>query len=172
MARSFQITAVFDDLNVLENISIAVLSVRRGFGMNLFDDIAADRDISEAALKCIEMVGLSEMVDVRAGDLAHGARRQLELAMVVATKPRIMLLDEPMAGTGPGESREIVDLLRRIRTDAAIVLIEHDLDAVFALADRISVLVYGKVIATGSCDEIRNNDAVREAYIGDEEYVL
>ena len=90
----------------------------------------------------------------------------------MATKPRIMLLDEPMAGTGPGESREIIQLLQRIRGSAAIVLIEHDLEAVFALADRISVLVYGKVIATGNCDEIRADAAVRKAYIGDEEGVL
>jgi branched-chain amino acid transport system ATP-binding protein len=172
MARSYQITAVFDDLDVLENVSMAVLAAQRGYGMRFFDDVARNLAITDPAREAINMVGLAPMVNRRAGDLAHGARRQLELAMVMATKPRIMLLDEPMAGTGPGESREIIQLLQRIRGSAAIVLIEHDLEAVFALADRISVLVYGKVIATGNCDEIRADAAVRKAYIGDEEGVL
>ncbi len=172
MARSYQITAVFDELSVHENVMMAVLAPRRGHCMRIFDDVARKADIAELAREAIEMVGLAPMMNRHAGDLAHGAKRQLELAMVMATRPRIMLLDEPMAGTGPVESREIVQLLQRIRGSTAIVLIEHDLEAVFALADRISVLVYGKVIATGSCDEIRADPAVRVAYIGDEEAVL
>lgn len=172
MARSYQITAVFDELSVHENVMMAVLAAHRGHSQRFFDDVAGNENIAGPALAAVELVGLAPMKNRHAGDLAHGARRQLELAMVMVTQPRIMLLDEPMAGTGPAESREIVQLLQRIRGTTAIVLIEHDLEAVFALADRISVLVYGKVIATGSCDEIRADAAVREAYIGDEEAML
>jgi branched-chain amino acid transport system ATP-binding protein len=171
MARSYQITAVFDRLTVLENVMLAV-QARQGHSFRFFNDAARDAGVAAPAREAVELVGLADAMHRPAADLAHGARRQLELAMVVATKPRLMLLDEPMAGTGPTESREIVQLLQRLRGTAAIVLIEHDLEAVFALADRISVMVYGKIIATGTCDEIRADAAVREAYIGDEEAVL
>lgn len=171
LARSYQITAVFDELSVLENVMLAS-QAHQGHSFRFFNNAAGDEGVAAPAREAVRIVGLEGDLHRPVADLAHGAKRQLELAMVIATKPRLMLLDEPMAGTGPAESREIVALLERLRGTAAIVLIEHDLEAVFALADRISVMVYGKVIATGSCDEIRANAAVREAYIGDEEAVL
>jgi len=171
MARSYQITAVFDELSVLDNVMLAA-QAHQGHSFRFFNDAARDEEVAAPAREAIQIVGLQAAMHRPVADLAHGAKRQLELAMVIASKPRLMLLDEPMAGTGPVESREIVALLKRLRGTAAIVLIEHDLEAVFALADRISVMVYGKVIATGSCDEVRADPAVREAYIGDEEAVL
>ncbi|MES2785010.1 MAG: ABC transporter ATP-binding protein [Pseudomonadota bacterium] len=171
LARSYQISAVFDELTVLENVMLAA-QARQGHSFRFFNDAARDENVAAPSREAIGIVGLEDAMHRPAADLAHGAKRQLELAMVIATKPRLMLLDEPMAGTGPAESRAIVALLKRLRGTAAIVLIEHDMEAVFALADRISVMVYGKVIATGTCDEIRADSAVREAYIGDEEAVL
>jgi|APEBP8051073403_1049400.scaffolds.fasta_scaffold00220_50 branched-chain amino acid transport system ATP-binding protein len=171
LGRSYQISAVFDELSVLDNVMLAA-QAHQGHSFRFFNDAAKDEDVAAPSREAVRIVGLEDSMHRPVADLAHGAKRQLELAMVIATKPRFMLLDEPMAGTGPTESREIVALLRRLRGTAAIVLIEHDLEAVFALADRISVMVYGKVIATGSCDEIRSDPAVREAYIGDEEAVL
>lgn len=171
IARSYQITSVFEELSVLENVMLAV-QARAGHSFRFFDDAAGDATMSKPALEALESVGLGSLVDEQAGSLAHGARRQLELAIVLAMRPRLMLLDEPMAGTGPAESQEIVRLLQGLRGTASIVLIEHDLQAVFALADRISVLVYGKVIACGRPDEIRNDPEVRRAYIGEEEDLL
>lgn len=171
LARSYQISAVFDELSVLGNVMLAV-QAHQGHSFRFIDDAARDEKVAAPARSAIRIVGLEDAMHRPVTDLAHGAKRQLELAMVIATKPRLMLLDEPMAGTGPAESREIVALLQRLRGTAAIVLIEHDLEAVFALADRISVMVYGKVIATGSCDEIRSDAMVRAAYIGDEAALL
>ncbi|MDP3250484.1 MAG: ABC transporter ATP-binding protein [Hydrogenophaga sp.] len=171
LARSYQISAVFDELSVLDNVMLAA-QAHQGHSFRFFNDAGGDENVAAPAREAIRIVGLEDAMHRSVSELAHGAKRQLELAMVIATKPRLMLLDEPMAGTGPTESREIVALLKRLRGTAAIVLIEHDLEAVFALADRISVMVYGKVIATGSCDEIRADAAVREAYIGDGEAVL
>lgn len=171
LARSYQISAVFDELSVLDNVMLAV-QAHQGNSFRFFNNAARDENVASPAREAVRTVGLEDAMHRPVADLAHGAKRQLELAMVIATQPRLMLLDEPMAGTGSTESREIVALLKRLRGTASIVLIEHDLEAVFALADRISVMVYGKVIATGSCDEIRADAAVREAYIGDEEAVL
>ena len=108
-------------------------------------------------------------MDLRAGDLAYGEQRQLEIAISLATEPSFLLLDEPMAGMGPEESQGMIAFLRGLKGDYTMLLVEHDMDAVFALADRITVLVYGKVIATGSPDAIRNDPDVREAYLGEEE---
>jgi branched-chain amino acid transport system ATP-binding protein len=171
LARSYQITAVFDELTVLENVMLATQG-RTGHCFQFIRAAANDARVSAAARHAIELVGLAAFADCPAADLSHGAKRQLELAMAVSLRPRILLLDEPMAGTGSAESREMVELLRRLRTEAAIVLVEHDLEAVFALADRISVLVYGKVIATGAAQDIRSNALVREAYIGEGEEVI
>lgn len=171
IARSYQITSVFEKLSVLENVMLAV-QARVGHSFCFFGDAAGDAMVSKPAFEALESVGLGALVHEPAGSLAHGARRQLELAIVLAMRPRLMLLDEPMAGTGPAESQEIVRLLQGLRGTASIVLIEHDLHAVFALADRISVLVYGKVIACGSPEEIRNDPEVRRAYIGEEEDIL
>ena len=171
IARSYQITSVFEKLSVLENVMLAV-QARVGHSFRFIGDAAGDATVSQPAFEALESVGLGALVHEPAGSLAHGARRQLELAIVLAMRPRLMLLDEPMAGTGPEESQEIVRLLQGLRGTVSIVLIEHDLQAVFALADRISVLVYGKVIACGSPEEIRNDPEVRRAYIGEEEDIL
>src|SRR6266568_3553000 len=128
-----------------------------------------DKLLREPARAVLAEVGLAERADVTASALAHGEKRALEIAMVLATRPRLLLLDEPMAGMGPAESAEIVDLLARLRGRFAIVLVEHDMDAVFALADRITVMVYGRVIATGAPDAIRADPEVRRAYLGDED---
>lgn len=168
IARSYQITSLFEEHSVLENVMLAV-QARAGHSFRFFADAAGDGAVVQPALEALERVGLGAAVNEPAGVLAHGARRQLELAIVLAMRPRLMLLDEPMAGTGPAESQEIVRLLRGLRGTAGIVLIEHDMEAVFALADRVSVLVYGRVIACGRPDEIRNDPEVRRAYIGEED---
>jgi len=167
IARSYQITSVFEELTVLENVVLAV-QARSGHSFGVLGSVAQERKLLEPASEAIEAVGLLEFANHSAALLAHGARRQLELAMVLAMRPRLLLLDEPMAGTSPTESKEIVSLLKKLRGTMTIVLIEHDLQAVFELADRISVLVYGKVIASGHPDEIRSDPRVIEAYIGEE----
>lgn len=171
LARSYQISELFNELSVLENVMTAV-QARSGHGFRFLRNAGRDQQIVDAGHSALARAGLGDLADCKVADLAHGQRRQLELAIVMSLDPALMLLDEPMAGTGPGESKDIVALLRRLKSSAAIVLIEHDLEAVFALADRISVLVYGKVIASGTAAEIRGNRVVREAYIGDEEAVL
>jgi branched-chain amino acid transport system ATP-binding protein len=123
--------------------------------------------LREPARAALAEVGLAGRADVLAADLAHGEQRQLEIAMALATRPRLLLLDEPTAGMGPEESQQMVALLGRLKRHQTLLLIEHDMDAVFALADHITVLVYGRVIATGSPDEIAASPAVREAYLGD-----
>lgn len=168
LARSYQITAVFDELTVSENVMLAV-QARSGPSFRFWGDPRKEPKLMEGTREAIGMAGLDAVADRPAAQLAHGAKRQLELAIALAMKPKLLLLDEPMAGTGASESREIVRLLDALRASHTVLLIEHDLEAVFALADRISVLVYGKVIATGTAGEIRANPAVREAYMGDEE---
>ncbi len=170
VARSYQITSVFEELTVRENVVLAV-QARSGHSFGLFGNAATESALLEPATDAIKSVGLWEHINQPACLLAHGARRQLELALVLAMRPQILLLDEPMAGTSSTESKEIVNLLGKLRGTMTIVLIEHDLEAVFELADRISVLVYGKVIASGTPDAIRLNPKVIEAYIGDEELV-
>lgn len=171
IARSYQITAVFEELTVLENVMLAV-QARSGHGFRFIRAAANETAIERQARDALAAVGLETLSERTVADLAHGVKRQIELAIVTAMLPRVLLLDEPMAGTSALESREMIDLLRKLRKDSAIVLVEHDLEAVFALADRISVLVYGRVIATGSVDDIRQSDEVRKAYIGESEDAL
>ncbi|MDM0044407.1 ABC transporter ATP-binding protein [Variovorax dokdonensis] len=171
MARSYQITSVFPDFTALENVMLAVQSASgRSFG--IFKPVRDDASLVEPAHALLVRVGLAPVATQRVASMAHGARRQLELAMTLALKPRLMLLDEPMAGMSQKESAEMVELLRSLRGQHAMVLVEHDMDAVFALADRITVLVYGRPIASGTPGQIRNDPEVRRAYLGDEEEVL
>ena len=167
LARTFQITQLLLDETVLDNVALAV-QVQRGHSFRFFADARRDSDAHAQAAQFLQDVGLAAIASVRVADLAHGERKQLELAVALATRPSLLLLDEPMAGLSLVESQHMVALLRRLKGRVTMVLVEHDMDAVFALADRISVLVYGRVMATGSSDDVRANPAVRAAYLGED----
>jgi branched-chain amino acid transport system ATP-binding protein len=166
LARSFQITSLFMDFTALDNVALAV-QAHAGHSFRFWRDARRDRALREPALAALAEVGLAERSHMTVADLSHGERRQLEIAMALATKPRMLLLDEPMAGMGPEESARLIEILRRLKGGMTILLIEHDMDAVFALADRISVLVYGRIIASGDPGAIRADPAVRQAYLGE-----
>jgi branched-chain amino acid transport system ATP-binding protein len=167
LARSFQITSVLPGFSALENVALAV-QARSGTSFRFFGDAAAEPTLNEPAMGYLNLVGLQARAGLWAGELSHGEKRQLELAVALATEPKLLLLDEPLAGTGHEDAARVIDVLRRLKGRYAIVLIEHDMDAVFALADRISVLVYGRVIATGSPESVRASAEVRSAYLGEE----
>ncbi|HXD99568.1 MAG TPA: ABC transporter ATP-binding protein [Candidatus Acidoferrum sp.] len=167
LARSFQITSIFRDFSALDNVALAV-QAHAGHSFRFWRAARAEATLREPARAILAQVGLGPRADVIAGTLAHGEQRQLEIAMALATRPRLLLLDEPVAGMGPDESQRMVQLLRALRGRHTMVLVEHDMDVVFALADRISVLVYGRVIASGAPDAIRTNAEVRRAYLGEE----
>jgi branched-chain amino acid transport system ATP-binding protein len=166
LARSFQITSVYPEFSTLQNVALAVQA--RSGRIGFWRDARRDASLIEPARKILAEIGLGAKAEVLAGKLAHGEHRQLELAMVLATVPRLLLLDEPMAGMGAEESRRMIELLATLKGRQTIILVEHDMDAVFSLAERISVLVYGRIIATGSPAEIRANREVRRAYLGEE----
>ncbi len=167
LARSFQITSVLAGFTALENVALAVAAAQ-GHTFRFIRPARSDRAAHEAAAALLEQVGLGARATMPAADLSHGEKRALELAMALAGRPRLLLLDEPMAGTGHEESAAMVRLLEQVRGAAGILLVEHDMDAVFRLADRISVLVAGRVIACGSADEVKADAGVRAAYLGDE----
>jgi branched-chain amino acid transport system ATP-binding protein len=167
LARSFQITAVLREFSAIENVALAV-QAHAGHSFRFLRNVRFDMSLREPAWQGLEIVGLDARAGVPAAALSHGEQRQLEIAMALAGQPRLLLLDEPMAGMGPEESKDLVQLLRRVKERCGILLIEHDMDAVFALADRITVLVYGRAIATGTPEEIRANPEVRQAYLGEE----
>jgi len=166
-ARSFQITSVYRDFTTLANVALAV-QAHAGHSFRFWRPAADDASLLEPARQVLLQVGLGDRLDVLAGNLAHGEQRQLEVAMALATGPRLLLLDEPMAGMGTEDSHRMIDLLRGLKARHAIILVEHDMDAVFRLADRISVLVYGRIIATGTPGEIRAHPEVRAAYLGED----
>jgi branched-chain amino acid transport system ATP-binding protein len=166
LARSFQITSLFADLTALENVALAV-QAHRGHSFRFWRDARREDELRKPALAALGRVGLTERAAVRVARLSHGEHRQLEIAMALATEPRLLLLDEPMAGMGSDESVQMVRMLRQIKGSLAILLIEHDMDAVFALADRLTVLVYGQIIASGDPAAVRADPAVRKAYLGD-----
>jgi branched-chain amino acid transport system ATP-binding protein len=168
LARTFQVTCVLPGFSALENVALAA-QARDGSSFRFLRPAAGEARLNAAAREALEAVGLAGRAAVPAGALAHGEKRQLELAIALATRPRLLLLDEPLAGAGPEETERLIALLDRLRSDYAILLVEHDMRAVFALADRISVLVYGRVVATGAPPEIRANPAVRAAYLGEDE---
>jgi len=167
LARSFQITSVYPDFSALHNVALAI-QAHSGHSFRFWRDARTDPALIEPARKVLNEVGLSSRVSVLAGNLAHGEQRQLEVAIALATAPRLLLLDEPMAGMGIEESRRMIALLASLKRRHTIILVEHDMDAVFRLADRISVLVYGRVIATDTPEKIRANEEVRRAYLGTE----
>ncbi|PYM18172.1 MAG: ABC transporter ATP-binding protein [Candidatus Rokuibacteriota bacterium] len=166
-ARSFQVTSIFREFSALDNVALAV-QAHAGHSFRFWRRAREERALREPARAVLAQVGLAARADVEAGALAHGEQRQLEIAMALATRPRLLLLDEPVAGMGIDESQRMVALLRTLRGRHTIVLVEHDMDVVFALADRISVMVYGRVIATGAPEAIRGNAEVRRAYLGEE----
>ena len=167
LARSFQITSLFLDLSVLDNVALAV-QAHAGHSFHFWRDARKENTLRDPARAALERVGLGARADTRASLLSHGEHRLLELAMALAGNPRMLLLDEPMAGLGPEESARMVGMLQALKRELTILLVEHDMEAVFALADRITVLVYGRVIASGAPDAIRTDEAVREAYLGDD----
>ena len=171
IARSYQITSVFLEFSVLQNVVMAVQAAA-GHSFAFWRPVLSDARLVEPARALLATVGLSDQANTLVAILAHGARRQLEIAMTLAMRPKLLLLDEPMAGMSRHESLAMVELLQQLKGRYAIVLVEHDMDAIFALADRISVLVYGKPIACGTPEEIRSNAEVRMAYLGDQEETL
>ncbi len=165
LARSFQVTSIFGEFTALDNVALAV-QAHAGHSFRFWRPARREAALREPARAALADVGLADRADVPAANLAHGEQRQLEIAMALATRPRLLLLDEPMAGMAGKDSERMVELLRRLKGAQTLVLIEHDMDAVFALADRISALVYGRVIATGTPAEIRANPEVEQAYLG------
>jgi branched-chain amino acid transport system ATP-binding protein len=170
LARSFQITSLLLDFTAIDNVALAA-QAHHGHSFRFWKDARKEAALRAAARAALERVGLAHRADVLVSRLSHGEQRELELAVALATRPRLLLLDEPMAGLGVSEAARMVKLLQELRREVTIVLVEHDMDAVFALADRITVLVYGRVIASGAPAEIRQNEDVRRAYLGDQHAV-
>ncbi len=167
LARSYQITSIFRCFDVVENLALAV-QARSGSSFSFWRPVARETALIDEAQRIAVEIGLGDRTRVLAGSLAHGEQRCLEVGLALATRPRIVLLDEPMAGMGPDESQRMIELIRRLRERVTVLLVEHDMDAVFQLADRISVLVNGTIIATGAPDEIRADAEVKRAYLGEE----
>jgi branched-chain amino acid transport system ATP-binding protein len=166
-ARSFQITSIYRDFTALDNVALA-LQAHAGHSFRFWRPARGERALREPARAMLEEVGLGARAGVLAANLAHGEQRQLEVAIALATRPRLLLLDEPVAGMGLEESQRMVQLLAGLKGRHSIILVEHDMDAVFSLADRISVLVYGRIIASGAPAEVRANPEVRRAYLGED----
>jgi branched-chain amino acid transport system ATP-binding protein len=168
LARSFQITSVFPNFTAIENVALSI-QAHDGHSFRFWTTAFRDAKLIQPARNILEQVGLADRALSLAGNLAHGEQRQLEIAMALATKPKLLLLDEPTAGMGAEESEIMRQFLLGLKGEYSIILIEHDMDTVFNLSDRITVLVYGRGIATGAPDEIRSNAQVKAAYLGEDE---
>ncbi|WP_395446510.1 ABC transporter ATP-binding protein (plasmid) [Aminobacter sp. UC22_36] len=166
LGRSFQISSLAQEYSALRNVMLAV-QARQGTSFRFLRPVMSDKSLTEPAMAMLERVDLAGRAYVPAAELSHGERRQLEIAIALALGSKAFLFDEPMAGMGPEGSKALTKFLDALRQQAPILLVEHDMDAVFALADRISVLVYGRVIATGTVEQIRNDPEVRRAYLGE-----
>jgi len=167
LGRAYQKTTIFPGFSVHENVRLAA-QARSRQRLRMFGGMGSDDEVHRGAMQALAKAGLSARAQAIAAHLSHGEQRQLEIAMALAGEPRLLLLDEPMAGMGAEESQQMVHLLRRLKSRCGMLLIEHDMDAVFALADRITVLLYGRAIASGTPEEIRANPEVRQAYLGEE----
>jgi len=167
LARSYQITSIFRSFSVLNNIALAV-QARKGSSYSFWEPVVSDSELFEEAFAYVKEIGLAQRSEVIAGQLSHGEQRQLEVGLALATMPRLLLLDEPMAGMGPEESENLVTLIAKVRERVTVLLVEHDMDAVFRLADRVSVLVNGELIATEVPDLIRSSEEVKRAYLGND----
>ena len=165
IARSFQITSLMLEMDVIDNITLATLA-QDDHSYKFWKPARDDINLQKSALNALKEIGLEKRAFEKVGNLSHGEHRQLEIAMALATQPHLLLLDEPMAGMGTEEGRKILKILQKLKRRKTILLIEHDMDVVFALADRITVLVYGRVIASGSPQSIKEDEKVREAYLG------
>ncbi len=168
LGRTFQISSLAMEYTVLQNVVLGALG-KDGRVMRFFRPVMKDRDLVDRGMAALTRVGLEDKAARRTADLSHGQRRLLEVAVALTLEPKVFLMDEPMAGLGASGSKRLTAFLDGLRAQAPILLVEHDMDAVFALADRISVLVYGRIIATGTADEIKRDPAVREAYLGAED---
>lgn len=166
LGRTFQVSSLAPEFSALRNVMLAV-QARQGSSFRFFKPVMSDASLIDTSMAMLERVGLQDRARLPAAELSHGERRKLEIAIALALNSKAFLLDEPMAGMGPEGSKALTGFLDGLRQEAPILLVEHDMDAVFALADRISVLVYGRVIATGTVDEIRRDPTVRTAYLGD-----
>ncbi len=166
LARTFQINQLLPDFSMLDNVALAV-QARQGHSFRFLADARRDKSLRQRAREHLTTAGLAHRAEVKVADLSHGEQKQLEFAIALACEPRLLLLDEPMAGLGHAESEQMVAMLSGLKGRVTMLLVEHDMDAVFALADRISVLVYGRIIATGTAQEIRDNPDVRTAYLGE-----
>jgi branched-chain amino acid transport system ATP-binding protein len=171
LARSFQITSLLPDFTAADNVALAA-QAHDGHSFRFWANARKEVGLRRTAHAALQRVGLADRADIPVSKLSHGEQRELELAVALATRPQLLLLDEPMAGLGVTESARMVRLLGELRKEVTIVLVEHDMEAVFALADRISVLVYGRVIASGLPSEIRQNEEVKRAYLGDQHVVV
>ena len=170
LARSFQITSLLKDFTAADNVALAA-QARDGHSFRFWGNARRESQLRDAARSALARVGLERRADVVVSELSHGEQRELELAVALATRPQLLLLDEPMAGLGATESARMVKLLADLRKEVTIILVEHDMNAVFALADRITVLVYGRIIASDVPAAIRLNEEVRRAYLGDQHVV-
>lgn len=170
LARSFQITSLLKDFSAIDNVALAA-QAHDGHSFRFWGNARKETRLRETAHAALERVGLGKRADIVVSQLSHGEQRELELAVALATKPQLLLLDEPMAGLGVTESARMVALLKELRKEVTIVLVEHDMEAVFALADRITVLVYGRVIASDVPDAIRKHEEVKRAYLGEQHAV-
>jgi branched-chain amino acid transport system ATP-binding protein len=167
LARSFQVSSILPGFSALENVALAV-QARSGSSFRVVGHAAAEAALNDAAMAAMADVGLAQRAHVPAGQLSHGEKRALELAIALAMEPKVLLLDEPMAGTGREETTRLIELLRQLKGRFSVLLVEHDMTAVFALADRISVLIRGRILASGAPDEVRADPRVVAAYLGDE----
>jgi branched-chain amino acid transport system ATP-binding protein len=168
LARSFQITSLFSEFTALDNVALAV-QAHRGHSFRFWRDARREEELRQPAQAALARVGLAQRAGVRVAKLSHGEHRQLEIAMALVAEPRLLLLDEPMAGMGPEESARMVAMLRQLKGSITVLLVEHDMEAVFALADRLTVLVYGRIIASGDPETVRADAAVRQAYLGEKD---
>lgn len=166
LARSFQITSVVMPMTLLENVMLAV-QANSGHSFRFWQPASNNRKLRDGAMQSLTALGLDDRADRLAANVSHGEQRQLEVAMALAMKPKMLLLDEPMAGMGKEEGAQMIEILKALKADKSILLVEHDMDAVFSLADRLSVLVNGHIIATDTVENIRNNHEVQQAYLGD-----
>jgi branched-chain amino acid transport system ATP-binding protein len=168
IGRSYQKTTIFGRFSAYENVRLAAQSHSRA-PLKIFGEAYADGEVNQIARNCLEQAGLSARSDITAMHLSHGEQRQLEIAMVLATQPTVVLLDEPLAGMGQSEARRMIELIRTLKAGRAVLVVEHDMDAVFALADQLTVMADGQVIACGNPEQIRSDPAVRHAYLGHDE---